>query len=428
MPATLSPGQSIVVTIQMKNNGTVAWSDTTNYKLGSQNPASNTTWGLNRASMPKWTPVGYTVSFQFTVRAPSTPGTYNFQWQMWNSTSGFFGASTPNIAVLVGSAGGGTNNAAFVSQNVPSSMTAGQVALVQITMTNTGTTTWASPTYVLGSLNPQGNLTWGLSQAALQGFTVTPGSQVTIYFNVSAPSTPGTYNFQWAMMESGVGYFGSATPNVAITVTSGGGGGGTNGAQFVSKNVPASIAPGATANVSVTMMNNGTTTWSPGTYFLGSQNPPGSATWGLSQVSLASSVAPGVSVTFNFTATAPANPGTYNFQWQMNESGVGYFGDVTPNVSISVTSGSAPPLAITTTSVPYGTRGVRYSVQIQVTGGVPSYSFSLSSGSLPAGVTLNSSTGLISGTPTVGGTFNFTVRVRDQAGTTASRSYKTYIQ
>jgi len=423
MPGTLNPGQSIVVTILMKNNGTVAWSDTTNYKLGSQNPANNTTWGPNRATMPKWTPVGFTVSFQFTITAPTTAGTYNFQWQMWNSTSGFFGALTPNIAVQVGSGGGGTNNAAFVSQTVPSSMIIGDTSLVSVTMTNTGTTTWAPGTYMLGSLNPQGNVTWGLNQAALSGPPVTPGAQVTISFNVTPPSTPGTYNFQWGMMQSGVGYFGAATPNMSVTVSAGGGGP-TNGASFVTQNVPASIVAGQTANVSVTMTNTGGTTWVPGSYFLVSQNPPGNTTWGLSQVGLASSVAPGSNATFNFTVAAPATPGTYNFQWQMNQSGVGYFGGVSTNVPVSVTSGGAAPLVITTTSLPNGNRYVPYSAQINVTGGVPAYQFSLSSGSLPPGVTLNSNTGLISGTPTVSTIYSITVRVTDQAGTTASQFYK----
>jgi hypothetical protein len=293
-------------------------------------------------------------------------------------------------------------------------------------MSNTGTTTWVPGTYLLGSLNPQGNVTWGLNQVALAA-SVAPGGQTTFTFNISAPATAGTYNFQWGMLQSGVGYFGSATPNIAISVSTGGSGG-TNDALFVSQNVPASIVAGQSANVSVTMMNNGTTTWSPGSYFLASQNPPGNTTWGLSQVGLASSVAPGATVTFNFTAVAPTTTGTYNFQWQMNQSGVGYFGGASTNVAVSVTSSGVQPLTITTTSVPYGTRYVFYSAQINVTGGVPAYTFSLSSGSLPAGVTLDSNTGLISGTPTAGGTFYFTVTARDQAGTTASRSYKTYFR
>ena len=427
MPATLNPGQTMSVTIQMKNNGAVAWGDTINYKLGSQNPANNTTWGPSRVTMPKWAPVGQTVVFQFAVTAPTASGVYNFQWQMWNSTSGFFGALTPNIAVQVGTGGGGggTNNAAFVSQTVPSSMTAGQTAAVSVTMSNTGTTTWAAATYLLGSLNPQGNLTWGLSQVPLTA-PVAPGGQATFSFNVTAPSAAGTYNFQWGLLQNGVGYFGSASTNIAVNVTSGGGG--TNDATFVSQNVPASIVAGQTANVSVTMMNSGTTTWAPGSYFLASQNPAGNTTWGLSQVSLASSVAPGASVTFNFAATAPAGQGTYNFQWQMNQSGVGYFGAASTNVAVSVTVGGGGPLTITTTSVPQGARQVPYSVQINVTGGVPAYTFSIAAGILPPGLTLNSSSGLISGVPTTFGSYSFTVSVRDQNGSTASRFYKTAIR
>ncbi|HSE38163.1 MAG TPA: Ig domain-containing protein, partial [Blastocatellia bacterium] len=68
------------------------------------------------------------------------------------------------------------------------------------------------------------------------------------------------------------------------------------------------------------------------------------------------------------------------------------------------------------------------SAQINVTGGVPTYQFSILSGSLPPGVTLNSNSGLISGTPTVVGTFSFTVKVTDQAGTTATRFYKILIR
>jgi hypothetical protein len=66
-------------------------------------------------------------------------------------------------------------------------------------------------------------------------------------------------------------------------------------------------------------------------------------------------------------------------------------------------------LAITTTSVPPGSVGAVYSKQLEAS--VPSgLSWSISSGSLPPGLTLTAA-GLISGTPTAGGSFPFTVRV-----------------
>ncbi|HVG18431.1 MAG TPA: Ig domain-containing protein, partial [Blastocatellia bacterium] len=42
----------------------------------------------------------------------------------------------------------------------------------------------------------------------------------TFTFNVTAPPTAGTYNFQWRMFQDAVGYFGAYTPNVGVSVSS----------------------------------------------------------------------------------------------------------------------------------------------------------------------------------------------------------------
>ena len=91
------------------------------------------------------------------------------------------------------------------------------------------------------------------------------------------------------------------------------------------------------------MKNTGTTTWtSSGNYNLGSQNPQDNATWGTGRIGLPSSVAAGAEVTFNFTVTAPATPGTYNFQWRMVQDGVEWFGDYSPNFQVTVSSAQVP--------------------------------------------------------------------------------------
>lgn len=71
-----------------------------------------------------------------------------------------------------------------------------------------------------------------------------------------------------------------------------------------------------------------------------------------------------------------------------------------------------PALVITTTTVPDATDNKAYSFQLQATGDVQPYTWSVASGALPTGVTLSSS-GLLSGTPTVTGAFNFTAQVVD---------------
>ncbi|MHC4712023.1 MAG: putative Ig domain-containing protein [Planctomycetota bacterium] len=86
---------------------------------------------------------------------------------------------------------------------------------------------------------------------------------------------------------------------------------------------------------------------------------------------------------------------------------------VRPKLEVTYTSGGYDPVEVTTTSLPNGAYDVSYSQTLAATGGLTPYSWSVISGSLPSGLSLNSSTGNISGTPTASGTSNFTVRVTD---------------
>ncbi|MBI5055623.1 MAG: hypothetical protein HZB61_03275 [Nitrospirae bacterium] len=108
--------------------------------------------------------------------------------------------------------------AQFIAQDVPASMFAGQTYNVSVTMRNTGINLWASwSTDKLGSQNPQDNLTWGINRVTVPVLTLL-GAQVTFNFSVTAPSAPGTYNFQWRMIHDTAGWFGDYTPNVAVNV------------------------------------------------------------------------------------------------------------------------------------------------------------------------------------------------------------------
>ncbi|HVH71066.1 MAG TPA: FG-GAP-like repeat-containing protein [Candidatus Dormibacteraeota bacterium] len=75
----------------------------------------------------------------------------------------------------------------------------------------------------------------------------------------------------------------------------------------------------------------------------------------------------------------------------------------------------AKQLAIRTTSLPDGVLGAAYSTSLQVTGGTGTATWSLVTGTLPTGLSLNSSTGTITGTPTAAGTSPITVKVTDSA-------------
>jgi hypothetical protein len=67
-----------------------------------------------------------------------------------------------------------------------------------------------------------------------------------------------------------------------------------------------------------------------------------------------------------------------------------------------------------------GTVDVTYNDTLTRSGGTPSFTFSVASGTLPAGLSLNSSTGTLSGTPTTAATYVFTIQVEDSLGAIAT--------
>lgn len=108
--------------------------------------------------------------------------------------------------------------AEFSGQSFPPALSAGYTYPVTITMTNTGSETWAAGSvYRLGSQNPQDNTVWGMGRVVVPT-SVPTNASVTFAFEIKAPATAGTYNFQWRMVKDGVAWFGDTTPNVALVV------------------------------------------------------------------------------------------------------------------------------------------------------------------------------------------------------------------
>jgi hypothetical protein len=116
---------------------------------------------------------------------------------------------------------------------------------------------------------------------------------------------------------------------------------------FVSQSVPTSMVVGSRVPVSMTFRNTGSSTWPVpgGAYVLSSSNAANAANWEVSMIPLPAPVPVGATVTFTFHVKAPDAPGTYNFQWQL-EDGTTFFGAASPNVPIKV----VPPSAISTKS------------------------------------------------------------------------------
>lgn len=110
--------------------------------------------------------------------------------------------------------------ASFVSQSVPVVMVRGSVHATTITMKNTGATSWPSGSSII--LQNQSTVPTLTSTAtvSLPGPVPanTSSNDVTFSISVTAPTSPGRYNFRWQMKRTSLDVFGELTPNVRVLV------------------------------------------------------------------------------------------------------------------------------------------------------------------------------------------------------------------
>ncbi len=111
----------------------------------------------------------------------------------------------------------------------------------------------------------------------------------------------------------------------------------------------------------------------------------------------------------------PQATGTFNFT-------IGVTDAAGATVTQSYTVQVAPPPVLATANLASGDVGTKYSQALPVTGGTGPFTFEIKHPP-PSGPTLNTHTGILSGTPGAAGTFSFTVTVVDAAGMTAAQSY-----
>ena len=115
----------------------------------------------------------------------------------------------------------------------------------------------------------------------------------------------------------------------------------------------------------------------------------------------------------------PTSAGTESFTVRVTDS---LSQTDTKALSIEVAPAPPPPVTISTSSLSGGTVGQAYSETIAASGGTPPFAWTLDSGSLPAGLALNASTGAVTGTPTTVGTATFTARVTDSLSQTDTQA------
>ena len=108
----------------------------------------------------------------------------------------------------------------------------------------------------------------------------------------------------------------------------------------------------------------------------------------------------------------PTTDGDFTFTAKVSDNSTPIKSD-TQRYTITITGNEG--LIITTVSMPDGEVETVYNVSLLASGGTSPYTWSIARGNLPDGLTLDAVSGVISGTPTKKGNYNFTVQVSDNA-------------
>ena len=125
-----------------------------------------------------------------------------------------------------------------------------------------------------------------------------------------------------------------------------------------------------------------------------------------SAASHGTATASGTSITYTPTA-GYGGPDSFTYT---ASNGVGTSTPATVTITVA-----SPTIVLAPSTVPAATVALAYSQTVTAANGTGPYTYAISAGSLPTGLSLNTATGTLSGTPTAGGVFNFTVRATDSS-------------
>jgi hypothetical protein len=323
------------------------------------------TWSIAAGSPP--TGLTLTATTGIISGTPTASGTFTF-------TAAVSDAGTPAQAKSV----------SLSIVIAPSALTINTSALPS----GTQSSSYSSALQASGGTTPY---TWSITSGALPaGLSLAPTTGIIS----GTPTASGNFTIGATVKDAG-------SPSQATTAT-------------VTLSV---VAAGTPLAISSTTLPKGT----PNQTYSATLNATGGTapyTWSITVGSLPAGLALAPS-TGRISGT-PTATGTINFTATVTDSGSPA---QTKSVALSlVVAAAAPPTLTLNATLPSGTVGTAYSSPMTATGGTPAYTWSITSGSLPPGVTLAATTGIISGTPTTSGTYNFTATVSDN-GTPAQTTF-----
>ena len=241
-----------------------------------------------------------------------------------------------------------------------------------------------------------------------------PSASINVAYSQNVSASGGTPPYSWALS-------GGALPG-GLTLSSGGAITGTPSAtgtfQFT---LTVTDSVSATASQQFTLIVSGGLTIStaalPGGKVGASYSQTLTAAGGVSPYTFsvsAGTLPPGITLNGAVLGGTPTKTGSYPFTIQVTDST-----QATASAQFTIVIGG---LAITTSAVPAAAVGTAYSYVLSASETAP-YAWTITQGTLPDGLTLDKSSGTISGTPTAAGSSNVTVQVADSTKSTASATF-----
>jgi large repetitive protein len=313
---------------------------------------------------------GGTAPYTWSITTGALPSGLNLSGSQISGTPAASGISTFTVKVVDANLASITKTFGITVAPAPLSITTTSLSNGQIGVPYS---------QALQASGGSGTYTWSISAGALPaGLNLNASGHIS-----GTPTAPGTANITVKVTDTASG---SATRALSITIA----------AALTSGGCPSATGV-AGGTYSATLSASGGTP--PYVWTIASgQLPPGLALSASGQIS-----------------GTPSTAGSFNFGIKVSDQ---MLASVTSNCTVII-SAPAPTLTISTSSLPDGVVGSSYAQGVSATGGQPPYSWSVSGGSLPPGLSLNGAQ--ISGAPTASGTFPFTLHVSDASGKTATK-------
>jgi hypothetical protein len=333
------------------------------------------------------------------------------------------GNDTKNLGVtwqpLTGSGCAGTScgtltniTATGVTYTAPSGLTTGiSVSLEAIAKANGSVTATSTITIVLPVTFTTTSLPNGANGVAYNQTVITSGGVAPITYSVGTGSLPAGLKLNSVGTVIGTPTsFGTSTFTINATDF------GTPPLTVPSPIYTITINPPPPLSITSTAMANGIigTAYSSAIASSGGVPP---LTWSVPAGTLPS----GLSLTpsSGLISGTPSQIGVKTFFPTVTDSAIPPQ-TFTSTAGVTISILALAPLQAVTPPLPSGDVAVGYNASLVATGGVPPYTWSITSGQLPSGLTLDPTTGVISGTPILTTTANFSVRVEDSNSTTST--------